>query len=81
MPHSYLTGGRPPNRQTIPTTEFVGLVNSLGWKSERLGDLLGVTGRTVRYWLDGTHHPPKGVVFLLRILAAQQRQRDRAASV
>ena len=77
MPHTHLTGGRPPNRQTIPTTEFVALIHSLGWKSERVGELLGVTGRTVRYWLDSTRHPPKGVVILLRIIV---RQKNRLTS-
>jgi len=80
MPHTHLTGGRSPRRQTIPTPEFLALVRSLGWSQERLAEILGVTSRSIRYWMAGTRHPPKGVVFLLRILAAQQRQRGRSAS-
>lgn len=72
MPHSNLSGGRPPRPLTIPTAELVSLIDGLGCTRERLAEVLGVTSRTIRFWAAGTHHPPKGVVLLLRLFEARR---------
>lgn len=73
MPHPLLAGGRPPNPQTIAAADLVALMDGLGCTRERLAEVLGVTSRTIRLWAAGTHHPPKGVVLLLRLFEARQQ--------
>lgn len=79
MSHPWLTGGRPPRSQTIPTADLVTLMDGLDCTRERLAEMLGVTSRTIRLWAAGAHHPPKGVVLVLRLLEARRQVRLGAA--
>lgn len=80
MPHPWLTGGRLPRSQTIPTADLVALMDGLGCTRERLAEVLGVTSRTIRLWAAGTHHPPKGVVLVLRMLEVRKRLSTTSSS-
>lgn len=75
MPQPWLTSGRPSRSQTIATADLIALLDGLGCTRERLAEVLGVTSRTIRLWAAGTHHPPKGVVLLLRVLDARRQAR------
>ncbi len=68
MPHAHLTGGRPPRDRYIGHIDFKRLVDRIGVKQKVLAAWLGVSGRTLRYWLSGAINAPKSVVVILQVL-------------
>lgn len=79
MPHAHLTGGRPPNPQLLVIDEIEDLIQATGLSQTRLSQVLGVTTRTIRYWLSGEVSPPKMAVMLLKIIANQRQRRSAQA--
>lgn len=83
MPHPYLTGGRPPRPSYMGHIDFKCLVDRIGLKQKVLAAWLGVSARTLRYWLSGAINAPKAVVLVLEVLEVhnastrlQSRQAD-----
>ncbi len=83
MPHQYLTGGRPPRSSYMRHEDFKRLVDRIGVKQKVLAAWLGVSARTLRYWLSGAINAPKAVVLVLEVLEVhkasarlQSRQAD-----
>ena len=68
MPHSHLTGGRPPRPSYMGHIDFKRLVDRIGVKQKVLAAWLGVSARTLRYWLSGDINAPKAVVVILEVL-------------
>jgi DNA-binding transcriptional regulator YiaG len=81
MPHAHLTGGRPPNPPLLLLHEIGDLIRATGLSQSRLGQVLGVSTRAIRYWRDGTTAPPKMAVILMKIIAAQHEKRLAEAEV
>ena len=79
MTHAHLTGGRPPNPQLLSLPEIEELISATGISQSRLGQVLGVTTRTIRYWRTGKVSPPKMAVMLLKIIVAQRQKQKGAA--
>lgn len=79
MPHSHLTGGRPPNPRLLSPTQLSELIDATGLGQTQLAKALGVTTRTVRYWQTGKVSPPKMAVMLLKIIVAQRQKQKGAA--
>ncbi len=76
---THLKGGRRPNPKLLPVSEFGDLIRATGLSQTRLAHALGVTTRTIRYWLTGKVPPPKMAVMLLKIIVAQRQKRKGEA--
>lgn len=74
MPHSHLTGGRPPNPRLLSPTQLSELIDATGFSQRRLGRILGVTDRTIRHWKSGRACPAQGIILLLRLFALKRQE-------
>lgn len=79
MPHLYLTGGRPPRSSYMRHEDFKHLVDRIGVKQKVLAAWLGVSARTLRYWLSGDINAPKAVVLVLEVLEVHKASARRQA--
>ncbi len=77
MLHSHLTGGRPPRPSYMGHIDFKRLVDRIGVKQKVLAAWLGVSARTMRYWLSGDINAPKAVVLALEVLEVRKASAGR----
>lgn len=80
MPHPHLTGGRPPRPTYMGHIDFKCLVDRIGVKHKVLAAWLGVSARTLRYWLSGDINAPKAVVVVLEVLEVYKATARRQAN-
>lgn len=80
MPHPHLTGGRPPRSSYMGHMDFKRLVDRIGVKQNVLAAWMGVSARTLRYWLSGDINAPKAAVVILEVLEVHKASVRRQAS-
>ncbi len=72
MPHPHLTGGRPSRSSYMGHMDLKCLVDRIGVKQKVLAAWLGVSDRTLRYWLSGDINAPKAVCILFEVIIARR---------